>query len=260
MRIAGIIPARMASTRFPNKPLARIAGMPMIEHVYHRSKMCKALDDLWVATCDKEIIDHIKGIGGKAVETADTHQRASDRIAEAILKIEESTGKQIDFVAMVQGDEPMLMPNMLDQLVGPVKKGEEIEVVNLISKIETVEDFQNPNTVKVVFDQNWNALYFSREPIPSVKKFNGPVPMWKQLGIILFSRAALLKYAKLSPTPLEIVESVDMNRFLEHGTRIRFVPTDTQSQGVDTVEDLLRVEELFRKDMLFQQYRKGIRR
>jgi 3-deoxy-manno-octulosonate cytidylyltransferase (CMP-KDO synthetase) len=256
MNIVGVIPARMASTRFPGKPMASIAGLPMIAHVYHRSRMSRELDDVWVATCDQEIVDYMESIGGKAVMTAETHQRASDRSAEAMDRIEALTGKRIDYVAMIQGDEPMLMPEMLDELVRPARNGEPVSVVNLISAIETDEDFQNPNTVKLVFDRDMNALYLSREPIPSMRKYQGVPSRWKQLGIILFSRKAMADFLRLDPTPLEIVESVDINRFLEHGVKVRVVPTPVRTFGVDTPGDLVRVEELLKADPLLDRYRR----
>jgi 3-deoxy-manno-octulosonate cytidylyltransferase (CMP-KDO synthetase) len=254
MNIVAIIPARMASSRYPGKPLALIDGIPMIGHVYYRSKMCTCLADVWVATCDQEIIDYIESIGGKAVMTADTHQRASDRAAEALLKIEEMTSNSINYVAMIQGDEPMLAPQMIDDLVTPVFQDPGLEVTNLITKIDTPEEFGNANVVKVVCDQSGFALYFSREPIPSKKKYSGDIPMWKQLGLILFSRRALLDYTQMTPTPLEIIESVDMNRFLEHGVKIKMIPTIHRIFGVDVPGDLQAVEPLLRKDPLTEKY------
>ncbi len=254
MNILGIVPARMASTRFPNKPMAPILGMPMIGHVYHRCRLCPSLSDLWVATCDPEIVEYVDSLGGKAVMTADTHQRASDRVAEALLKIEAATGVAADYVAMIQGDEPMLDPRMIEELAAPVMKGGKVEVVNLIMKIESREEFENANVVKVVLAQDGSVLYFSREPIPSGKKFQGDIPMWKQLGIILFSRGALLEYTRMTPTPLEIIESVDMNRFLEHGVKIKAVPVDYRTFGVDIPGDVRLVEPLLREDPVTGKY------
>lgn len=254
MNIITIIPARMASSRFPNKPMVEMLGMPMIGHVYHRSKMCTCLSDAWVATCDREICDYIESIGGKAVMTADTHQRASDRAAEALLEIEKITGNSIDFVAMIQGDEPMLNPQMIDELVAPIQNDPGLQITNLITRIESLEEFENANVVKVVLDQQGFALYFSRETIPSRKKYSGDIPMWKQLGIILFSRKALLNYTQMTPTPLEIIESVDMNRFLEHGIKIKMIPITHRIFGVDVPEDLQAVEPLLRKDSLTEKY------
>ena len=137
MNVVAIIPARMASSRFPNKPMIEILGMPMIGHVYHRSKMCACLSDTWVATCDRKIVEYIESIGGQAVMTADTHQRASDRAAEALLQIEKITGNSIDYVAMIQGDEPMLNPQMIDDLVFPVLQDSGLQVTNLIEAIHS---------------------------------------------------------------------------------------------------------------------------
>jgi len=260
MNIVAIIPARMASSRFPNKPMVEILGMPMIGHVYHRSKMCSCLSDVWVATCDTEIVDYIESIGGKAVMTADTHQRASDRAAEALLIIEEKTGSPIDYVAMIQGDEPMLNPQMIDDLVAPILLDQSLQVTNLIEMIRSQDAFENANVVKVVLDRQGFALYFSREPIPSRKKYSGDIPRWKQLGIILFSRKALLEYTKMPPAPLEIIESVDMNRFLEYGTKIKMIPTVNKSFGVDVPADIQIVEPLLRKDALIEKYLPGVNR
>lgn len=252
--IIGVIPARMASSRFPDKPMAKILGMPMIGHVYQRSLLCGSLNDAWVATCDQVIVDYIESTGGKAVMTADTHQRASDRAAEALLTIEKKTGIPVDYVVMIQGDEPMLNPAMLDELIAPVLSDPTLQVVNLMTKIDTIEEFENPNAVKTVVDQQNFALYFSREPIPSRKKYSGDMQMWKQLGIILFSRAALLGYAQMTPTPLEIIESVDMNRFLEHGTRIKMVPVPFRAIGVDVPSELHEAEALLQNDPFTAKY------
>ena len=186
--------------------------------------------------------------------TADTHVRASDRTAEALLKIEGETSRKIDIVVMIQGDEPMIVPEMLDELVKPIAAGEAVEVVNLIAKIESLEEFLDPNTVKVVLDLHGNILYFSREPIPSTKKFTGIVPMWKQLGLILFRRESLLEYIRLIPTPLEIVESVDMNRFLEHGIDIKTATTKHRTSSIDTPADLVRVRHMLTLDPLVKTY------
>jgi 3-deoxy-manno-octulosonate cytidylyltransferase (CMP-KDO synthetase) len=254
LNVLGILPARMASSRFPDKPMAKILGMPMIGHVYHRSMMSASLTDVWVATCDQVIVEYMESISGRAVMTADTHQRASDRAAEALLTVEEKTGKTFDYVALIQGDEPMLNPAMIDELIAPVHKDPSLQVVNLMTKIDSPGEFEDPNAVKVVVDQRSFALYFSREPIPSRKKYSGEMEMWKQLGIILFSRKALLDYAAMTPTPLEIIESVDMNRFLEHGIGIRMVPTPHRIYGVDVPGELQKVEPLLLKDPLTKKY------
>lgn len=254
MNIIGIIPARMGSSRFPGKPLAKIHGISMIEHVYRRSAMSKSLDDIYVATCDTEIKEAVEAFGGKAVMTADTHERCTDRTAEAMLKIEEESNKKTDIVVMVQGDEPMVTPDMIEQSITPMLKDSSINVVNLMARMKTVEKFEDPNEVKVVVDLNGNALYFSRESIPSRKKGVDNVPMLKQVCIIPFRRDYLLKFNSMPETPLERIESVDMMRILENGEQVRMVMTDAETLSVDTQEDLERVSKLMNGDELMYQY------
>ena len=254
--IIGIIPARMASSRFPGKPMARIMGIPMIGHVYYRTKMCESLNEVYVATCDKEIADYIESIDGKAVMTADTHERASDRAAEAMLKIEGERNKVVDIVVMVQGDEPMLHPEMIDNSIKPMLGDESIQTVNLMSALKSIEEQEDPNEVKVVLDLNGFALYFSREPIPSWKKGAKEVPMYKQVCIIPFRRDFLIKFNELAPTPLEIIESIDMLRILEYGYRVKMVFSQYETYSVDTVEDLKKVEGLMINDPLTESYAK----
>jgi 3-deoxy-manno-octulosonate cytidylyltransferase (CMP-KDO synthetase) len=251
-----IIPARMGSSRFPGKPMAEIHGIPMIGHVYFRTKMCPLLYETYVATCDQEISDYIISIGGKAVMTADTHERCSDRTAEAMLKIESEIGRKVDIVVMVQGDEPMVTPEMIEYSIVPMLKDSSIQVVNLMARIKSVEEFEDPNEVKVVTDLQSNALYFSREPIPSRKKDKKDVPMMKQVCIIPFKREFLLKFNALNSTPLEIIESVDMMRVIEHGYKVKMVFSDTETYSVDTSEDLAKVEKLIKKDSLIRRYAK----
>ncbi len=250
MKIVGIIPARMASTRFPGKPLAKICEMPMIAHVYLRSKMCKSLDGIYVATCDKEIAEYVESIDGKVIMTSDAHKRASDRTTEAMLRIEEATGKKIDIVVMIQGDEPMLRPEMIDKAIKPMLEDDTIPVVNLVAPLKSREEEDDPNEVKVVVDLDFYALYFSREPIPSRKKAADSFVMYKQVCIIPFRRDFLRTFNKLSPTPLEIVESIDMLRVLEHGYKVKTVLSRFDTYSVDTPDDLREVEKLIKDDSL----------
>lgn len=254
MNIIGIIPARMGSSRFPGKPLAKIAGIPMVGHVYFRSKMSKILKDVFIATCDKEIMDYAGSINAKAIMTKATHERASDRCAEAMLKIEQETGKKIDIVVMIQGDEPMIFPEMIDLALGPIMRDNSIKVVNLMAPIKDRKEHADPNCPKVVVDSQNFALYFSREPIPSWQKGAKEVKMLKQVCIIPFARDFLLKFNELEPTHLEIVESVDMNRILEHGYKVKMVFEDFNTYCVDTPEDLSKVEKLMALDNLVKHY------
>ncbi|MBI2953565.1 MAG: 3-deoxy-manno-octulosonate cytidylyltransferase [Chloroflexi bacterium] len=248
-RVIAIIPARMGSSRFPGKPLASILGRSMIEHVYRRTAMCQALHAVYVATCDEEIYRAVEQYGGQAVMTSDRHQRASDRVAEAALHID------ADIVVMVQGDEPMTYPGMIEQAIEPLLLDPSVQCVNLVKRIASEDEFLDPNTIKVATDRNWNALYFSREPIPSRRQGGyDSLIAYKQVCIIPFRRDFLFRYAELAPTPLEQAESIDMLRVLEHGYKVRLVETEFPTHAVDTIADLRHVEQLMRDDPLTWEY------
>ncbi|MFA5902870.1 MAG: 3-deoxy-manno-octulosonate cytidylyltransferase [Desulfobacula sp.] len=243
MKILALIPARMGSSRFPGKPMAAILGKPMIGHVYERVSQSGLLDLTAVATCDQEIFDYIESIGGVAVMTGNQHERASDRCAEALVKLEKSNSTRYDIVVMVQGDEPMTHPDMINEAVQPLLDDVEVNVVNLLGRIRDNAEFEDRNCIKVVCDLKLNALYFSREPIPTRCKEDN-IPMGKQVCIIPFRRNFLLEYTNMSPTPLEVAESIDMLRVIEHGLKVRMSPTCHNTQAVDTMEDLKKVEML----------------
>lgn len=254
MKILGIIPARMAASRFPNKPMAEILGIPMIGHCYLRSKMCDLLDELYVATCDEIIVDYVNSIGGKAVLTSHIHERASERTAEALLNIEKIlTESHFDIVVLIQGDEPLIHPKMIREVIEPLLSGEK-QVSNLMMKLHSEDEVNNPNNVKVVTSLQGNALYMSREAIPSDKKFKGSINVYRQLGLIAFTRDALLRFVSLEMTNLEIIESVDMNRFIENEIPIYMRATSHEADSVDTPEDLDRVEKKMITDSLFKIY------
>ena len=259
MSAVAIIPARLGSSRFPGKPMAPILGMPMIGHVYERTRLSKQLDGAWVATCDREIYDYIESIGGKAVMTAETHERAADRTAEAMLKIEQSTGRKIDIAVMVQGDEPLVTPEMIDASIVALNEAPDANVACLMGRIEDLEGFRDPNEVKVVVDQNGYALYFSREPIPSPHRgADVGRHMLKQVCIIPFRRDYLLSFLKLPQTALEIIESVDLNRCLENGHRVKMAMTEQPTVSVDTPQDRADAEDALRGDALVPRYLKPI--
>lgn len=250
MKTVAIIPARMGSSRFPGKPLASILGRPMIEHVYRRTALCQALNDVFVATCDKEIFESVQAFGGKAIMTSPSHERASDRVAEAAADMDS------DVIVMVQGDEPMTYPEMIDQSLEPFLSGDDaVACVNLTARIKSQKEFEDPNTIKVVMDRNGFALYMSREPIPTQHLQNfDQIPAFKQVCIIPFTAAALREFIRLDPTPLEVAESIDMMRFIEHGRKVKMVKTSFSTHAVDTPDDLKWVEELLRKDPLTKKY------
>ena len=250
MKIIAVIPARMGSTRFPGKPMAPILGRPMIEHVYRRTALCQALSDVFVATCDQEIMDAVETFGGKAILTSSEHQRASDRVAEA------ASDLAADVVVMVQGDEPMVYPEMINESVAPFfNEDASIACVNLMTRIRTKAEFEDPNTIKVVMDAERFALYMSREPVPTLhlKDFDH-LPAYKQVCIIPFTATGLQVFSQLSPTPLEEAESIDMLRFMEHGHRVKMVETSFSTHAVDTPADLELVEKLLREDALVDRY------
>jgi 3-deoxy-manno-octulosonate cytidylyltransferase (CMP-KDO synthetase) len=255
MKIIAIVPARMAATRFPGKPMANIKGIPMIGHCYFRSKMCEIIDEVYVATCDKLIFDYIESIGGKAIMTSDVHERATERTAEALVNIEAKQGiPAYDIIVMVQGDEPLINPDMLREVVEPLMDGKRM-VANLMSELLTDAEKRDPNNVKVVFGKDKSALYMSREAIPSMQKFKNAFKSYRQLGLIAFTRKALLDFVTFEATTLEIIESVDMNRLLENNIPIYMQETKYPSEAVDTLEDLERVKAKLENDNLFQKYK-----
>ena len=247
MKVLALIPARLASTRFPNKPLAQILEKSMLQHIVERVQLCKEIDQVAVATCDQEIIDHIQGLGHQAIMTSDRHERASDRCAEAVTKLEKSENTKYDIVVMVQGDEPMTDPRMLSDVLRPFTDDPNLQVVNLYADIQPGE-FASTNCVKVVMDLVGNALYMSRAPIP-VSMDGIERPSGKQLGLIAFRRQALQKFTELTPTPLEVNESVDMLRFLEHGIKIRMQRTIYRTHAVDIPSDIDEVERLMKQQI-----------
>ncbi len=253
MNIIGVIPARMGSSRFPGKPLAPINGIPMLGHVYYRSAMCRSLQTVAIATCDAEIAAFAQQIGAPCVMTAPTHEQATDRTAEAAAILERQSGQRADIVVMIQGDEPMLSPDMIDEAVAPMREDPSVQVVNLMAELRSREDQADPNEIKVVVDQSGHALYFSRQPIPSAAR-GVDAPMYKQVCIMPFRRAFLQQFSGLRSTPLERAESIDMLRALEHGYRVRMVLTRRDTHSVDTPADLAFVEQQMAVDPLRGRY------
>ena len=251
MSIISIIPARMASTRYPGKPMEEICGIPMIGHVYYRVSMSERLDAVFVATCDQVIFDYVESIGGRAIMTANTHERCSDRCAEAMLKAEALLGVRCDIMVMVQGDEPLTRPEMIDEALGPLLADPAIQITNLVGRMRNREEVDSPNEVKVVMDLNRDALYFSREAVPSSRKAKGEIRYFKQVPIIPFRRDFLLEYNSMPQTPLEIIESVDMLRIVERGGKIRMVETKYETKAVDVPADVAVVERVMQGDDLY---------
>jgi 3-deoxy-manno-octulosonate cytidylyltransferase (CMP-KDO synthetase) len=221
----------------------------MVEHVYRRVALCHSLRGVYVATCDREIYDCVRGFGGEAIMTSPTHPTASDRVAEAAQHI--SAG----ILVMVQGDEPMVVPEMIDRALAAMQGDPACGCVNLARRINDESEFLDTNTIKVVMDREGNALMFSREPIPTRRLLGfGGLHPFKQVCIIPFRRQTLLQYAQLERSAAEMAESVDMLRLLEHGIKVRMVETEFDTHSVDTRADLKAVEKKMPQDPLVRQY------
>jgi len=241
-KIIAMIPARMAATRFPNKPLAKILGLSMIEHVRRRAVLSKLFSEVYVATCDQVIIDEVEKFGGKAIMTKNTHERCTDRIEEASLKV------QADIVVNIQGDEPIVMPSTLEKLIAPFYKDDKILTTNIINQLDTLEELQSPNVVKAVVSKTHKILYMSRSAIPG-KDFQKDFQYFKQTGLIAFQKEFLHRYAHLAPTPLEQKESCDMLRVLEHDFPIQGVLCEHKTVGIDISEQIPEIESFIRNNL-----------
>lgn len=246
MRILGVIPARMASTRLPGKPLADLLGRTMLEHVYRRSIACPDLDEVVIATCDEEIRTAAATFGATTVMTSDRHERASDRMAEV------AESRPADVYVLIQGDEPLILPEMISAAVRPFLDGSDVGCVNLAAPITSADEFDDPNVIKVVTDRKGDALYMTRQPIPT--RSGSEAHGTKQVCVIPFRADVLRQYAQLEPTPLERAESIDMLRLLEHGIPVRMVSTAAATHAVDTEADRLLVEGLLRDDPFTRTY------
>lgn len=256
-KIIGIVPARIGSSRLPAKALKPILGMPMVGHCYMRTKLCSLIDDVYIATCDDEIREYGESIGAKVIMTADTHERAMDRTAEAIGKIEKETGEEVDIVVQMQGDEPMVTPETLTSAITKMLDDESINIMNLTQPITEKRDLEIPDTLKVVTDLKGNMLYYSRNCIPyDTGKYSGKVPYIKTLGVHLFRKDFLYEFQRMAPTPLEIIESTDMLRILENGKPIATYLTESPMYAVDTQADLDFVAEKMKDDPLVKLYLK----
>ena len=250
-----VIPARMASSRYPGKPLAPILGLPLVLHVWHRCLLYERFSDVLIATCDPEIIEAAERHGARAVLTSDRHERATDRVQEAVeTQFPDLWGDRV--VVMVQGDELLVSPDLIS-LVIEHQRASDAPVVNLGSRLRRAEDRTDPNTVKVVAAPDGHVLYFSRAPIPSATR-RAEVPAYQQTGVMAFTWNFLVRFAELSQTPLEIAESVDMLRPIEHGIPVHIVLTETETIGVDTPADRDRGEELLAADPLTARYLEGV--
>ncbi|HOO55752.1 MAG TPA: 3-deoxy-manno-octulosonate cytidylyltransferase [bacterium] len=238
----GIIPARYEATRFPGKPLFPIAGKPLIQHVYEQVLKADKLDRAIVATDDERIYEVVESFGGRVVMTRRDHATGTDRIAEV------AQGEECDIIVNVQGDEPLMDPGLINRAVEHFGAIPDFRFGSAMTPIETEEDIQNPNVVKVVVGQGGQALYFSRFPLPYRRKHT-TIPVYQHIGFYVYSREFVLSYSKMSPTPLEQTESLEQLRAIENGIRIDMIETKYQGIGVDAPEDVARIEwELKRRN------------
>ena len=240
-RIVAVIPARLESTRLPRKPLRLIAGHPMIAWVYHRARRAASLDHVLIATDSSEIVDYCRTAGIPAEMTSAAHRSGTDRIVEVMSRI------AADIYVNIQGDEPMVTPEHIELMLGPFRESPETQVSTLKVAISQ-EEARNPNNVKVVTDVAGRALYFSRALIPHDRDGSGQVQYYKHMGLYAYSAAALARFKTLPPSALEQLEKLEQLRLLENGVPIHVVETSEDTIGVDTEEDLKKVDELFRRE------------
>ena len=239
MKVLCVIPARYASTRLPGKPLKDIAGKPMVCRVYDRASQAKLVSRTLVATDDERILQAVREHGGEAMMTRADHPTGTDRLAEVAASFPD-----VDLIINVQGDEPLIEPSLIDELASVFETDPDLRMATVKTEIKDEEEQHNPNNVKVVTDQNGYALYFSRSLLPYPRHEGCPV--YKHIGIYAYQRDFLLAYAKMPSTPLEEAESLEQLRALENGYRIKVVETRAKFVGVDTAEDLAKVNAIYK--------------
>ncbi len=242
MKISVIIPARMASTRFPGKPLVMLFGKPMIQWVYERASRASGVSDVVVATCDIDIIDCVEGFGGKVVMTSSQHKSGTDRVAEAALYCKS------DLIVNVQGDELLIDPLHITRLI-QLFEDKSVQMASMMYPISR-EDASDPNLVKVVASNDGNALYFSRSVIPYEREKNDTTQIYGHAGVYAYTFSFLMKYASMQQTMLERAESLEQLRILENGYKIKMLKVDSKPIGVDTPEDLEKVKQIIRERMM----------
>lgn len=255
--IVGIIPARFASTRLMGKPLASIGGKPMIQHTYENSLKSNLLNKVVAAVDDEKVAQVVKDFGGEAIMTPKDAVSGSDRIAIAAKQIE-----GVKIVVNIQGDEPFIRGEMIDQAIEPLLFDQSVQITTLAKKIESIEDLKSPSVTKVVFDYQNYAMYFSRSPIPFVRDARtnldriNKADIYKHIGLYAFRIDALLKFTSLEQTDLEKTEKLEQLRMLENGMKIKVVETEFETLSVDTPEDLERARNYYTKYLRPKQKKK----
>ena len=240
MKFICIIPSRFASTRLPGKPLADIAGKPMIQRVYEQAKKATKLENVVVAVDNPKVYDTVVTFGGHAVMTREDHANGTDRLAEAVEHFPDA-----DVIVNVQGDEPLISPDVIDALCQVFEDEPDLQMATVAAPLQE-DEYDDPAAVKVVMNKNDEAMYFSRSLIPYPRHpFHDGIRPYKPIGIYAYNRAFLLEYAKMAQTPAEEVESLEQLRVLENGYKIKVVKTDHHFIGVDTPEDLEHIRAYF---------------
>lgn len=244
MKFIGLIPARYASTRFPGKPLALLAGKPVIQHVYEQAS--KVLDAVYVATDDERIYNKVEEFGGKAVMTSTEHHSGTDRIEEALQKV----GGDFDVVVNIQGDEPFIQKSQIETLC-KCFDDKNTQIATLGKPFESIEAVENPNSPKIVLDNNGYAMYFSRSIIPFIRgveksEWLKKHTFLKHLGVYAYRSNVLKEITKLPQSELELAESLEQLRWLQNGYKIKVGLTNAETVGIDTPDDLRRAEEFIR--------------
>ena len=244
-KIVGVIPARWASTRFEGKVLAAIQGKPMVQHVWEKAQQSRLAKDIIIACDDKRVFQVVQEFGAQVVMTSPDHPSGTDRIAEVV------KGLKVDIIVNIQGDEPLINPDVIDSLVEALAKSASSPMATVIKKIKEEKELNDPNVVKVVIDNNQNAIYFSRSPIPfnRDKKNFAEVGYYKHLGLYAYTKDFLKIFVSLPQSPLERIEKLEQLRALEFGYSIKTIETDWDTVGVDTPEDLKKVEALLSKSV-----------
>lgn len=237
LHILGVIPARLHSTRLPRKVLRTICGKPMIQHVFERARGCTRLDELVVATDSDEVRQLCDSLGIPAVITSPTHPSGTDRVYEVL------SSSRAEIAVNIQGDEPMLHAGHIDALLRPFDQDTGVQVTTLYVPIDA-QEAASPDNVKVVCNSAGDALYFSRSPVPYLRNRNARVVHYLHLGLYAYRRSALELFCRLAPSELEVTEGLEQLRFLEHGVSLRVVRAPFATVGVDTEEDLRRVEQM----------------
>ena len=248
MKVNAFIPVRMSSSRFPGKPLTKLLNITMLEHVWRRTKMSN-VDETYVALCDKETIDVCKRIGAKYVVTSKKHEMCMDRIAEAANK------KKSDIIVTVQGDEPLITPQMINLTIrNIIKKKDELFCTTLAQKISSKKEIHNTNRVKIIWNKKKEVIYISREPIPSVAKFKGAIDYYKMVCVYTMTRGNLNKFQNFGISRNEGIESIDMLRILDNGKKLGIDIIKGEVENIDVKSDIPKVIKLLKNDLLVKKY------